>query len=376
MATNKMKEKSWFDKNPKKTILFILIIFFIIFLFLTEFILYLKSDNGFPGVKVIEGNVRLREYSPLIDTYVHPSDEYIKTMNASQLVQKKFRFRTDGMGFIMPSKIHETPDIKIVFLGGSTTECMFVEEEKRFPNMACRILEKVSRKKINSFNAGVSGKNSMHCLNTLINKILALNPDYVILMNNLNDLTTLVYTGTYWNESNRSLILNQKKITFGLKIRRFIKKIIPHTYSAIKKFFRKETLDEWSEYRQEKISIPKEKILLTFKKSIETFINVCKTWDIKPVLMTQPNRFLTKKPNTPQYRFIFKNINYSDFIEVYNKMNDVIRETALYNNVILIDLEKFVPKESKYIYDEVHLNDKGCILVAKVISNGLRKVIK
>jgi lysophospholipase L1-like esterase len=370
------KEKNWFDKNPKKTKLFTLIILFIVILFLTEFILYLKVDNGLPGVTLNERDVRLREYSPSINTYIHPTDEYMKRFNTKQLVQKKYRFRTDSMGFIMPSKIHEKPDIKIVFLGGSTTECGFVEEENRFPNLACRILEKVSGEKINSFNAGVSGANSMHSLNTLINKILPLNPNYVILMHNLNDLSTLVYTGTYWNESARSLILNQKKITFGLRIRRFIRKIIPHTYNAIKNLFSEETIDEWAGYRQRKISIPKEKILLTFKKSLETFICVCRTWDIRPVLMTQMNRFSQKKPSAPQYKSIFKNVNYSDYLEVYNRMNDVIRDTALANNVILIDLEKFVPREIKYMYDEVHLNDKGSILVSKIISNELKKVIR
>ena len=92
------------------------------------------------------------------------------------------------------------PDKVIVFLGGSTTECMFVDEDHRFPYVAGQILEQETGAKINSYNGGMSGSNSLNAIDILINKVIPLKPDVVVFMENINDLSTLLYEGTYWNK--------------------------------------------------------------------------------------------------------------------------------------------------------------------------------
>ena len=47
---------------------------------------------------------------------------------SDSLAQKPYVLRVDRQGFIMPSKIHDHPDLTIAFLGGSTTECIYVDE--------------------------------------------------------------------------------------------------------------------------------------------------------------------------------------------------------------------------------------------------------
>ena len=116
------------------------------------------------------------------------------------LVQKPFVLRVDRQGFIMPSKIHDHPDLTIAFLGGSTTECTYVDEDNRFPYLAGRLLERQTHLKVNSYNAGRSGNNTLHCLNVLLNKVVNLKPDIVVLMENINDLAILMYEKTYWND--------------------------------------------------------------------------------------------------------------------------------------------------------------------------------
>ena len=58
--------------------------------------------------------------------------------------------------------------------------------------------------KINTYSSGVSGNNSMHSINILLNKILPLDPQVVVMMHNWNDLIVLLYEGGYWNDSCRS----------------------------------------------------------------------------------------------------------------------------------------------------------------------------
>jgi len=86
-------------------------------------------------------------------------------------------------------------------LGGSTTECVYVDEDNRFPYLVGRLLERQTHLKVNSYNAGRSGNNTLHCINVLINKVVNLEPDIVVLMENINDLAILMYDKTYWNNN-------------------------------------------------------------------------------------------------------------------------------------------------------------------------------
>lgn len=87
----------------------------------------LISKNVYPNTKRY---IALREIKPLTDIYIMPdNDEMLQT---DSLIRKKYRLRTDANGFIMPSVIHDKPDIVLAFLGGSTTACLYVDEEKRF----------------------------------------------------------------------------------------------------------------------------------------------------------------------------------------------------------------------------------------------------
>ncbi|MCS6771121.1 MAG: SGNH/GDSL hydrolase family protein [Kiritimatiellae bacterium] len=142
----------------------------------------------------VERVIRLREHAPNQNRWVRPTREYMQGVDS--LERKFYRLATDENGFIMPSAIHETPDIELVFLGGSTTECLYVDETNRFPYLAGRLLESRTGLRINSYNGGHSGNHSMHSLNVLINKVLPMQPDAVILCHNINDFATLLYEGT------------------------------------------------------------------------------------------------------------------------------------------------------------------------------------
>ena len=130
------------------------------------------------------------------------------------LAQKPYVVRVDRQGFIMPSKVHDHPDLTIAFLGGSTTECIYVDEATRFPYLAGRLHGKQTGLKVNSYNAGRSGNNTLHCLNILLNKVVNLKPDIVVLMENINDLAILIYEKTYWNTNPSRSPIQERLPTF------------------------------------------------------------------------------------------------------------------------------------------------------------------
>ena len=63
-----------------------------------------------------------------------------------------------------------------------------------------------------------------------------------------------------------------------------------------------------------------------------------------------------------------KGITYGEWRYYYSEFNQSIRDVSLEAQVLLVDLESQVPKNSNYMYDAVHLTDKGSELVANIVT--------
>ena len=362
-----------FEKHPKKILVGVFIASLFFAVFIAEILLSLITQEEQLITEV--RNIRLREHPPSLITYAIPTDVYMNGVDS--LVQKEFRFENDKDGYIYPSRIHKQPDMTIFFLGGSTTEAIYVDEYNRFPYLVGRLLEG-NGIKVNSINSGVSGNNSMHSINILLNKGLALRPDIAIMMHNVNDLNVLLYENNYWNKNpNRSLlIVSNSNISNYLK--RILKAVIPNLYISLRRvkrnIFRE---DEFVHLRGKKLTINKQGIIEKFERSLLTFIAICKSNGIIPILMTQANRF-REKPD----RIIINNwtldkdfgIKYEEYKNIFDSMNDLIREVGRSNMVLIIDLAKDVPQDKAYMYDILHYNDNGSKYVARLIVDQLNNM--
>jgi len=198
------KSIDWFERYPEITILLILVPILIIIVFACEEYFAYYNRKSLINADYHYRFIRLKESPPLMSYYLCPSKKDLEV--SDNLQPKRYLFRTDRNGFIIPSEKHQNPDIVIVFLGGSTTECFFNEEENRFPYKADCLLEQELGKKINSYNAATSGNNSMHSLFVLMSKVLPLKPKAVVMMHNINDLIILL--NAYCLCSNKYDIIN------------------------------------------------------------------------------------------------------------------------------------------------------------------------
>ena len=289
----------------------------------------------------------------------------------------------------MPSKVHDHPDLTIAFLGGSTTECTYVDEDNRFPYLAGRLLERRPHLKVNSYNAGRSGNNTLHCLNILLNKVVNLKPDIVVLMENINDLAILMYEKTYWNTNPSRSPIQERLPTFktvGQDLRQTFYLVrdltFPNLSRELKKmspFGRKVKGDEFHGVRGQKITIDQDLLVREFSLNLQTFINICRARGITPVLMTQASR-LTDNPDPliqkmMQELEVSQGITYGEFKGAFDRLNRTIRDVGAKNQVLVIDLAREIPPVKENICDVAHFNDRGSRLVAARIAAGLTPVI-
>lgn len=381
----------WRRLNPRLPISFV-IIFLILFIIATfETILTIVEGNKIFRKSISEiRTIRLKEHQPEGRFVVSPDIYYLETTDSLQ--KKMYWFELDERGFVTPSRIHENPDLEMVFLGGSTTECMFVNDKKRFPYLVGRMLEERSGKKINSYNGGVSGNHSLHSINILINKVLPMKPDIVLMCHNVNDLNILLYEGTYWNSNPTRSPIETIEIKEGedapTLIRRgknIVRALIPHLYErmhVLKKQWmargKKRTgdpeFDEFAHLRGKKITFDSEALLAEFTRNLKLFVDIVRDSGSIPVLITQANRF-TDNPDpvilSNMQDLADMGIEYAPYKTIYDRFNQAIRDVGSEKGVLVIDLERAIPKESLYMYDTMHFNDVGSEKAAELITESL-----
>ena len=384
---NAPNRKNWLERNPKKVIGVIVLLAIGCLALVTEKILASRTHNliNLVGIK---RSIKLREFNPLYRDVLVPDADAMRMSDG--LVQKPYALRVDRQGFIMPAKVHDHPDLTIAFLGGSTTECTYVDEDKRFPYLAGRLLEGETGLKVNSYNAGRSGNNTLHCLNILLNKVVNLKPDVVVLMENINDLAILMYEKTYWNTNPSRSPIQERLPTFktvGQDLRQTFYLVrdltIPNLSRELKKMFsfgRKGKGDEFQGVRGQKITIDQDLLVREFSLNLQTFINICRARGIIPVLMTQASR-LTDNPDPLIKKMmhqleISQGITYAEFKGAFDRLNQTIRDIGAQNRVLVIDLAREIPPVKENICDVAHFNDQGSRLVAARIAAGLIPVVK
>ncbi len=391
----------YFKKHPVTTYVLLIVVATLIIAVVAE--QFLKYASPLPKERVpslaytrqyskpygTARSIRLREWNPNFATLITKGAAYIRQTDKLEIPKiGGWRFRTDKDGFIMPTKIHRAPDISVFFLGGSTTECITVPEHLRFPYLAGRFLERLSKRKVNAYNSGVSGNNSLHSINILYHKIIPLQPDIVVMMHVVNDIGTIMHTGTYWNnlDTRKTIISNvavpAPPLTFASVSKDFFQLLLPQLTLRFEQVMASTTtseiIDEWRDYRNKAIDLSVkrlETLLGKYEANLLTFIAICRSRGITPVLMTQANRY-TSKPS----QYVLKalksireqnSVPYADWLRAYNSFNDKVREVGKANNVLVIDLAKQIPQSKQYLYDTVHLNEAGSKLAADIIASAL-----
>ena len=377
MSTN------WFERNSKKTIFLILIVLFILLVYGSEKLLQYKNHGIGFNYNLPNRAITLREYRPHMKELIHAGK---KEVHYDTLVPKDYLLRIDNDGFIIPSKKYADPDISLVFLGGSTTECRFVEEENRFPYLTGILLEHKLGLKINSYNAARSGNNSLHSLDILLNKVLPLKPDIVIMLENINDISILLHEKSYWNKNkSRSVIFNVNDEIMSNFFKIMRDRWIPNLSAAMRNFdrsvrsFRKsdsKANDEFAATRGKPILIDKQFLVEQFEMNLQSLIYLCKARNIIPVIMTMSSRFKEKPDKIVADAIKDTGVNYGQFRELFDTFNESIRKKAKENNIMVIDLARKIPPEKEFMYDIVHHNDNGSIKCAEIISEQLAPMVQ
>ncbi|BBM84194.1 SGNH/GDSL hydrolase family protein [Candidatus Uabimicrobium amorphum] len=292
-------------------------------------------------------------------------------------ISGKFSFKTNQYRLRgAMEKTWEEYDVKILCVGGSTTECLYVEEELSWPYLLQNTLQKKIDKSVYVGNAGKSGMYSVAHSYLLEHYPYLSKFECIVVLCGINDLGALLRDN--YEERSRELTENSFDMFYHyLSFFKLVKKIYIGTIVQ-------DLEANWVLARRKKRQRKLEMNTITvkprryqfaldrYKADLRKIIDICRKKNKKLVLATQPvlwgenlsaylEALLSAEVANGAYR--------SDILfEMMKGYNDVMRQVCKEQKILLVDLANKLPKDTSVFYDDCHFNVSGCQKVSDILT--------
>jgi lysophospholipase L1-like esterase len=318
-------------------------------------------------------------------------------------VDGESRFIVNSQGF-RGDELTVEHTVRILALGGSATECLYLDQSKAWPRRLQDLLNSHSgHQYVWVGNAGMSGRTSRNHL--LAMRYLPLNElriDMVVLLAGVNDLQSRLSQGDSYpsvatgpQESDEELMA---KTFTGMSAPSpeapFFKKMA--TWQLLKAAWTRVSSDApqdeaakiyvtWRKHRQNasemRETLPDLSLALdNYERRINRIIDVAREKSIRLLLVTQPAMWrhdLTKEQENLLWLGGEGNFQTRSGMPYYSATalekglrayNDVLLRVCRERAVECMDLSSMLQKETGIFYDDVHFNDSGSRRVAEALS--------
>lgn len=308
--------------------------------------------------------------SVLHDRYYNLSNRETRLRAFHPFLQKEPDHKID------PAACSDASRFWIVCLGGSTTAWLRKRDGKGWPDLLEeRLRREYPGREISVINSGTQWYSTLHMLITYETIIRPCKPDMIVVMEAINDLL--------------------HNADFSYLSKGVFREDYGHFLGPLSTMLRRSTFSRalWESFcavwygKRERQVVETDIFpgLETYERNLDTIIDLARADGTEVVLMTQP--CLLKEQMTPEEYQAMTMVNYEAIgpdrrwshatarrgMEQYN---DCVRRLAARRNVMLVDLDKEIPKSLQYFKDEVHYRDTAFevladALAASIVGRGL-----
>jgi len=277
----------------------------------------------------------------------------------------------------------------IVTVGGSTTQCFYLDDTKTWPALLQADL-RASNPRLWVGNAGLDGHSTRGHLLVMDQVIRQIRPKAVIVLAGINDLAISLseserVNGRAWDESfkvERRAILNYSQLYQLLLLAK--RQLIDGVPAAEQGFH--QAFPRIAVKPEELAPLPGDLTTLLpslpeYRRNLNRLIDMAQAMNVRVLFLTQPMMF----DDTPYWRGIqgemywlkdqtikISAATYWRMLSIYNQtLLDVCRE----RNVPCYDLASHIPHSDQYFYDAVHFNEAGAALVASEVDKAVRQYL-
>ncbi|HRE50662.1 MAG TPA: SGNH/GDSL hydrolase family protein [Flavitalea sp.] len=322
-------------------------------------------------------------------------DKILLPVNQKILISNKINPRLDSeitntrnaLGFRGPEMPPNAQDyLSIITVGGSTTECRFLNDDHTWPFLTGEQLKKKFRN-IWLNNAGLDGHSSFGHQAMLYDYLAQLKPKVIVFLMGINDVESdqpsfhdkLNTRGAYpdlkhYLYNHLETVNLAVNLARGWRAQRF-----NNTTQALKLPEKGAELFLTEAQMQHRLS-GQETFLDQYGKRIEQLIDTCRYRHIQPVFITQPSLYGSGTDSLTGANLarskIDEGMNGELFWRLLELYNERLKETCERAGAPVIDLAAKMPKNSLYYYDASHFTNEGAEQVAGIVSEELSKALQ
>lgn len=271
---------------------------------------------------------------------------------------------------------------RILALGGSTTKNMFVPSEKKYTSVLKSILQaRYPEINIEVFNGGESWYTTKHSLINYVTNMRDWHPDLVVVMHAINDLMRSYSPPLFaippynrnWSHFYGPSVKGAKPPSFEQHL-----------------FFQNFWRLWFSKYRLHERNFPLKRYLSLkdYERNLGNLFHYIKSDGVKVIFMTQPSLYkedMSSEELNPCWIY-FKVCNekiegtiereFSSIESIRLAMeafNRVAQETAISEQVAVLDLESMIAKDLSNFVDDVHFTENATQQIAEAVA---KKIIQ
>lgn len=281
--------------------------------------------------------------------------------------------------------------LSIITVGGSTTECYYVTDNKTWPEILNQKLQ-TDFNKVWLNNGGLDGHSTFGHKILLEDHILDLKPKIVLFLIGANDIERMqeslcehkTIMGDFHSRSLKAFILKTSQYSEAVSLSL-------NVYRALRAKLRGlGHLKKLNIANLEQISYPepnlndfldkhRKEYIPFYEKRLKQLVMLCRNNSILPVLITQPALYgegIDNQTGTDLAGIEINKISGHTKWQILQLYNNATKKIAEEDGVLAIDLANKLPKSSKYFYDYLHYTNAGCKKVADIIYQDLSNYLK
>ncbi len=279
-------------------------------------------------------------------------------------------------------------DLTILTVGGSTTECFDLAEDKTWPHVLGVDLKR-RFKHLWLNNAGLSGNSTYGHYILMQDYVVKLRPKVVIFLVGINDVgihgerefdhRIHGFNARSLERLLASLAMHSELAAAALNLYRYYlpKSVMINNQNDPQEIDLKKLPDFTVSNKQLMALIKdhREHYLGPYKQRLEKLITICRDHNMVPVLVTQPVLYgAVVDPATGvnlAHKFVATGMDGATGWDILELYNDVTRQVGREHGLLVIDLAREMPKNSLYYYDLMHYTNAGAARVADIIDTHL-----
>ena len=335
----------------------------------------------------------LRVYNPL--GFRIKGDKIILPINKQEIIHHEHGLgkldrvvvhQRNSLGFRGPEPPADFPlHLTIVTVGGSTTECFDLAENKTWPHdLGVDLQRNFNHLWLN--NAGLSGNSTFGHYILMKDYLVKLKPKVVIFLVGINDLgirgerdfDQRIHVVNFRSLERflASAAVHSELATAALNLYRyyFPKSVMINNQNDPQEIdFNKLPHFQVSDAaRAAMIKDHQDHYLRPYRARLEKLMTICREHNIVPVLVTQPVLYgegvAAARGADLGHRFVAQGMDGVTAWQVLELYNDVTREVGREQGVLVIDLAREMPKNPAYYYDLMHYTNAGAARMADIVS--------